>query len=130
MTPSGICSSPPVTPPGQTGRRRRGQPTAWADRRHPMAAVAPGRSRVTAIAKGVAASAILAGSVAAVYAERGMVRTGMAAAWHARPGWVAAGIVLECLSMAGFVLLQRRLLTAAGGSLDRARCRCRYGSRG
>jgi uncharacterized membrane protein YbhN (UPF0104 family) len=70
---------------------------------------------VAAIAAGAAASAILAGSVAAVYAERDMVRTGMAAAWHARPGWIAAGIILECLSMAGFVLLQRRLLTAAGG---------------
>ena len=50
-----------------------------------MAKGTPGRSSVAAIAGGVAASAILAGSVAAVYAERDMARTGMSAAWHARP---------------------------------------------
>jgi hypothetical protein len=37
--------------------------------------------------------------------------------WHAGPGWVATGIAAQCLSMAAFVLLQHRLLTAAGVKL-------------
>jgi hypothetical protein len=79
-----------------------------------MNAGAPRRHRVAPIAQVTAAIAIIAGSAAAVYAERGIVRTGMDALWHARPGWVAAGVALECLSMAALVLLQHRLLTAAG----------------
>jgi uncharacterized membrane protein YbhN (UPF0104 family) len=79
--------------------------------------VGTGRSRrhpVAAAARGIAAGAVIAGSAAALYAERGMLRSGMAALWHARPGWIAGAIALECMSMAGFVLLQRRLFTAAG----------------
>jgi uncharacterized membrane protein YbhN (UPF0104 family) len=66
---------------------------------------------------GVAASGILLGSAAAVYAERGTLRAGLDAVRHAGPGWVAAGVAAQCLSMAAFVLLQRRLLTAAGATL-------------
>jgi uncharacterized membrane protein YbhN (UPF0104 family) len=69
---------------------------------------------VVAIARGIAAGAIIAGSAAALYAERGTLRTGVNALWHARLGWVAVGIALEFMSMAAFVLLQHRLLTAAG----------------
>jgi len=77
----------------------------------------PWRRRVAAIVRGIAALAITAGSAAAAYAERGTLRTGMTVLWHARPGWAAAGAALECLSMAAFVLLQQRLLTAAGAKL-------------
>ena len=52
------------------------------------------------IARGAAASAIIAGSAAAVCAERSTLRTGLEAIGHARPGWVAAGVALEFLSMA------------------------------
>jgi putative heme transporter len=79
-----------------------------------MTAGSPRRRRVAALARGAAAVAIVLGSAVAIYAERGILRTGMDALWHARPGWVAVGVALECLSMAGFVLLQQRLLTAAG----------------
>jgi uncharacterized membrane protein YbhN (UPF0104 family) len=74
----------------------------------------PGRRRAVAIARGVAVGAIIAGSAAAVYAQRGMLRSGMDVVWRARPGWVVVGVALEVVSMAGFVLLQHRLLTAAG----------------
>jgi uncharacterized membrane protein YbhN (UPF0104 family) len=77
-------------------------------------AAGPGRRPLAAIARGIAAGAVIAGAAAAVYAERGLLRSGMAALWHARPGWITAAIALECLSMAGFVLLQRRLFAAAG----------------
>ena len=72
------------------------------------------RRRVAVIAQGIAVSAMVAGSAAAAYGERRTLQTGVDAAVHARPGWVAVGVALECLSMAGFVLLQRRLLKAAG----------------
>ena len=78
-------------------------------------AAGQGRRRPLAVAaRAIAAGAVIAGSAAAVYAERGMLRSGMAALWHARPGWITAAIALECLSMAGFVLVQRRLFAAAG----------------
>ena len=70
--------------------------------------------RAVTLARGAAASAIIAGSAAAVYAERSTLRTGLEAIGHARPGWVAAGVALEFLSMAAFALLQQRLLKAAG----------------
>jgi uncharacterized membrane protein YbhN (UPF0104 family) len=70
--------------------------------------------RVAAIGRGVAAMAVVLGSAVAIYAERGLLRIGMDALWRARPGWIAAGVALECLSMAGFVLLQQHLLKAAG----------------
>jgi putative heme transporter len=75
-----------------------------------------GRRRA-AIARGIAAAAVLLGSAVAVYAERGTLRTGMHAVRHARPGWVAAGIALEALSVAAVILLQHRLLKAAGARL-------------
>jgi putative heme transporter len=70
--------------------------------------------RAVTIARGAAASAIIAGSAAAVCAERSTLRTGLEAIGHARPGWVAAGVALEFVSMAAFALLQQRLLKAAG----------------
>jgi uncharacterized membrane protein YbhN (UPF0104 family) len=36
---------------------------------------------------------------------------------HATPEWVAAGVAAQCLSMAAFVLIQHRLLKAAGARL-------------
>jgi uncharacterized membrane protein YbhN (UPF0104 family) len=68
------------------------------------------------IARGIAASVIIASSAAALYAERGTLRTGMNALWHASPAWVAVGAALEFVSMAAFVLLQHGLLKAAGAT--------------
>ena len=89
-------------------------PAIAAGRRHSLMVGTPGQRHVAAIARGIAAGAIIAGSAAALYAERGTLRTGMNALWHARPAWVAAGAALEFASMAAFVLLQHGLLTAAG----------------
>jgi len=113
MTPQGIRPSPPARPLGPTGRHQQGGPSARASWRRSTTAGTPGRRRAAAIAQGIAAGAIIAGSAAALYAERGTLRTGMDALGHARPGWVAVGAALECLSMAAFVLLQHRLLKAA-----------------
>jgi uncharacterized membrane protein YbhN (UPF0104 family) len=117
MTLPGIRPSPPARPPGPAGDRRQGGPSARASWLRSMTAGTPVRRRMAAIARGIAASAIIAGSAAALYAERGTLRIGMDALGHARPGWVAAGAVLEYLSMAGFVLLQHGLLKAAGARL-------------
>jgi putative heme transporter len=75
------------------------------------------RRRLWAAARAAAIVAIVAGSVAAVYAERSIMRSGLASFRHANLGWVAAGFGAECVSMAAFALLQRRLLGAAGTRL-------------
>ena len=84
-------------------------PSPPAGRWHSLTAGTARRRRMVSIARG-----IIAGSAAALYTERGTVRTGMNALCHARPGWVAIGATAEFVSMAAFVLLQQRLLTAAG----------------
>jgi len=89
-------------------------PSPPAGRWHSLTAGTARRRRMVSIARGIAAIAIIAGSAAALYTERGTVRTGMNALCHARPGWVAIGATAEFVSMAAFVLLQQRLLTAAG----------------
>ena len=109
----GIGPSPSVQPPEPVGQPRG--PSGRAGRRHSLGAGTPRRRPVAVIIRGAAVGAITVGSAAAVYAERGTLGTGMDALRHARPGWVAVGAALECLSMAGFILLQHRLLTAAGG---------------
>jgi putative heme transporter len=59
----------------------------------------------------------VAGSAVAVYAERSVMRSGLIPFRHSNLGWVAAGFCAECVSMAAFALLQRRLLRAAGTRL-------------
>ena len=117
MPRPGICPSPPVEPPGPGGPPpaerpgHRGRPAARHASPHPR------RRRAAAIAGGIAAGAIIGGSAAAVYAERGTLRAGLHTVRHATPGWVAAGVAAQCLSMAAFVLIQHRLLKAAGARL-------------
>jgi putative heme transporter len=58
----------------------------------------------------VAIGVILAGCAAALYAEWPTITVGVSVFRHAWLPWVAAGIGAECVSMAGFALLQRQLL--------------------
>jgi uncharacterized membrane protein YbhN (UPF0104 family) len=69
------------------------------------------------VARAVALVAIVVGSVIAVYAERSTIRSGLASLRQSNLGWVVAGFAAECVSMAAFALLQRRLLRAAGTRL-------------
>jgi putative heme transporter len=75
------------------------------------------RRRLRAAVRAAAIVAIVAGSVVAVYAERSIMRSGLTAFRHSSLGWIAAGFAAECVSMAAFALLQRRLLCAAGTRL-------------
>jgi putative heme transporter len=62
--------------------------------------------------------AVAAGAGWAVYRERATVAGGLRVlAAHTEPGWVAACIDVQCLSMVFFALLQQRLLTAGGARL-------------
>jgi putative heme transporter len=75
------------------------------------------RRRLWAIARAAAMVAIVAGSLVAVYAERAIIRSGLTSFRQSNLGWVMAGFGAECVSMAAFALLQRRLLRAAGTRL-------------
>jgi putative heme transporter len=83
----------------------------------PAAAVSSARHRRWAAVRTAAIAAIVAGSGIAVYAERATIFSGVASFRHANVGWVIAGFGAECVSMAAFALLQRRLLRPAGARL-------------
>jgi putative heme transporter len=75
------------------------------------------RRRLWGAARAAAIVAIVAGSVVAVCAERSILRSGLTSFRQSNLGWVIAGFGAECVSMAAFALLQRRLLRAAGTRL-------------
>jgi putative heme transporter len=73
------------------------------------------RGRVIPVAGTVA---VAAGAGWAIWRERATVAEGLGVlAAHAGPGWVAACICAQGLSMVFFALLQQRLLTAGGARL-------------
>ena len=98
------------------GRSRARAVTAAPGQPRPPTAASSHRRRGTAIRAG-AIVAIIAGSAVALYAERGTIANGLVPFKQADPGWVAAGFVAECVSMAAFALLQQRLLRAAATRL-------------
>jgi uncharacterized membrane protein YbhN (UPF0104 family) len=75
------------------------------------------RRRVKAAVRTGTAGAVLVGAGFAVYAEWATVLSGLRAFRHADLRLVLAGFAAECLSMAAFALLQRRMLLAAGARL-------------
>jgi putative heme transporter len=77
-----------------------------------------GRSRWALAAEIAGTVAVAAGAGWAIYRERATVSQGLRVlAAHTQPGWIAACIGVQCLSMVFFALLQQRLLTAGGARL-------------
>jgi len=79
--------------------------------------VAASRHPWAVTARTVGVIAVMAGAGWAVSAEWTVIRGGFGTFGHARLWWVGAAIVAQLVSMTAFVLLQRRLLRAAGGWL-------------
>jgi putative heme transporter len=57
---------------------------------------------------------ITAGVAAVLGSHQDLLRAGVATLIRSCPGWVVAGVALECASLLAFALLQRRLLGASG----------------
>ena len=76
------------------------------------------RRRWGMAAQAAATVAVAAGAGWAVWCERATLRGGLGVlAARTGPGWVAACVGVQCLSMVFFALLQQRLLTAGGARL-------------
>jgi putative heme transporter len=76
------------------------------------------RHRWGLVAETAAIVAVAGGAAWAVYRERATVAEGLRVlAERTEPGWIAACIGVQCLSMLFFALLQQRLLKAGGARL-------------
>ncbi|HEY0817053.1 MAG TPA: hypothetical protein VGE11_27570, partial [Pseudonocardia sp.] len=60
---------------------------------------------------------VTAGVAAVLGSHQDLLRAGLATLVRSCPGWVVAGVALECASLLAFALLQRRLLRAGGAAV-------------